>query len=204
MATSETTGSRGAILRRVADARGLAVMHRTSHRFAAMAALPREAQGDADDEWLAVLRAVHALRARDWPAVIVPVSGESLASPGLAARLDDLVARNDLRPGRLWIEVDSSGAVLSEPEVVAHLTQHHMIGVRLDVAQGFRERALVPELAELGIAFAWLAPTAGRCVADDLSSLIVGRSLVRRAQAHGMAVIAAAELEPDLAPPFAP
>ncbi len=204
MATSEVTGSRGAILRRVADSRGLPVMHRTSHRLAAMAALPREAQDDADDEWLAVQRAVQALRARDWPAVIVPASGESLASPGLAARLADLAARNDIRPGHLWIEVDSSDTVLSQPEVVEQLARDHMIGVRLDVANGFRERALVPELAELGIAFAWLAPTAGRCVADDLSGLIVGRSLVRRAQAHGMAVIAAAELEADLVPPFTP
>lgn len=204
MTTSEATGSRGAILRRIADAHGAPVRHRRSHRLVAMAATPREASGDADEEWLAVLRALHALRGRDWPAVIVPVSAGSLHADGFADRLDALTEQYGLAPGRLWVQVESSEAALSAPEVVQQLAHGHMAGVRLDVSQGFRERALLPDLAALGVSFAWLEPADGRCVADDLSGLIVGRSLVRRAQTHGMAVIAREDLQADLVPPASP
>lgn len=169
-----------------------------------MAVQPHEASGDADDEWLSILDALHALRARDWPAVIVPVSGHSLAALGFADRLDELVEQLALPPGRLWIEVASSRDVMTASRVVKQLARGHMVGVQLDVSQGFRERGLVPDLAALGVAFAWLVPADGRSVADDLSGLIIGRSLVKRVQAHGMAVIAPAELEADLVPPASP
>lgn len=190
--------------RPAARTRGVPVVHRSSGQVAAMAVQPHEASGDADDEWLSLLDALHALRARDWPAVIVPVSGRSLAALGFADRLDDLVEQLELPPGRLWIEIASSREVMTASRVVKQLARGHMVGVQLDVSQGFRERGLVPDLAALGVAFAWLVPADGRSVADDLSGLIIGRSLVKRAQAHGMAVIAPAELEADLVPPASP
>ena len=187
-----------------ARTRGVPVVHRSSGQMAALAVQPHEACGDADDEWLALLDALHALRARDWPAVIVPVSGHSLAALGFADRVDDLVEQLELPPGRLWIEVASSREVMTASRVVTQLARGHMVGVQLDVSQGFRERGLVPDLAALGVSFAWLVPADGRSVADDLSGLIIGRSLVKRAQAHGMAVIAPGSLEADLAPPTSP
>ena len=166
-----------------------------------MAGAPTDPGGDADDEWASVLRVVHAMLARDWPAVIVRVSERSLQSPGFADRLDDLADHHALRAGRIWVEADSSDALLGAPEVAEQLAQGHLLGVRLDVARGFRERALLPDLASLGVSFAWVEPADGHSVADDLSGLIVGRSLVRRAQAHGMGVIAPPELDGDLVPP---
>ena len=201
MATSEATGTRGAVLRRIADARGAPVVHRRSRQLAAMAAAPAEPEADADDEWIALLRAVHAMLARDWPAVIVPVSARSLQAPGFADRLDDLADHHALRAGRIWLEADAAESLLDAPEVSEQLAQGHLVGVRLDVARGFRERALLPDLAGLGVSFARVEPADGRTVADDLSGLIVGRSLVRRAQAHGMAVIAPQELDGDMVPP---
>ena len=201
MATSEATGTRGAVLRRIADARGEPVVHRRSRQLAAMTAAPAEPEADADDEWIALLRAVHAMLARDWPAVIVPVSARSLQAPGFADRLDDLADHHALRAGRIWLEADAAEALLDAPEVSEQLAQGHLVGVRLDVARGFRERALLPDLAGLGVSFARVEPADGRTVADDLSGLIVGRSLVRRAQAHGMAVIAPQELDGDMVPP---
>lgn len=201
MATSEVTGSRGAVLRRIADARGAPVLHRRSRELAAMAAAAAGPDADADDEWIALLRAVHAMLARDWPAVIVPVSGRSLRSPGFADRLDDLADHHALRAGRIWLEADAAESLLDAPDVAEQVAHGHLIGVRLDVARGFRARALLPDLAALGVSFAWVEPADGRTVADDLSDLIVGRSLVRRAQAQGMAVIAPRELDGDMVPP---
>ena len=201
MATSEVTGTRGAVLRRIADARGAPVLHRRSRQLAAMAAPPADADADADDEWIALLRAVHAMLARDWPAVIVRVSAHSLQSQGFADRLDDLADHHALRAGRIWLEADAAESLLDAPEVSEQLAQGHLVGVRLDVARGFRERALLPDLAGLGVSFARVEPADGRTVTDDLSGLIVGRSLVRRAQAHGMAVIAPQELDGDMVPP---
>lgn len=201
MATSEVVGSRGSVLRRIADAQGAPVVHRRSGQLAAMAGAPAEPGGDADDEWASVLRVVHAMLARDWPAVIIRVSDRSLEAPGFADRLGDLADHHGLPAGRIWVEADSSDALLTAPDVVEQLAQEHLMGVRLDVARGFRERALLPDLASLGVSFAWIEPADGRSVADDLSGLIVGRSLVRRAKAHGMAVIAPPELDGDLVPP---
>lgn len=201
MAISEVVGSRGAALRRIVDSRGVPVVHRSSRELAAMAMVDDGSAVDADDEWLAVQRAIHALLAREWPAVLVPVSELSLGTPGFADRLDDLADHHALRPACIWVKATSSGALLAAPETTEQLARGHLVGVRLDVAHGFRDRALLPDLATLGVSFAWIDPPDGHTVVDDLSGLIVGRSLVRRAQALGMAVIAPPELDGDMVPP---
>lgn len=188
----------------ITHARGVPVARSDTAEIAAFAIQPRDALGDAPLEWTVIDRAAHAMEARDWPAVIVSISSASLAAPSFAYRVRDLAERHGLDPRRIWLEIDSPSAALALRGVVGTLAARHSVGCRIDGDHALDERALLPDLADAGVSFAWLEPGEGATVADDLSALIGGRSLVRRARTHGLAVIGAAELGTDFTPPIGP
>lgn len=154
-------------------------------------------------EWDMVDRALHAMEARDWPAVIVPISRPTLAAPSIAYRVRDLVERHGLDPHRLWLEIASSEDVLDAPGVVTALARRHRMGCGVRLDEGFEDRALVPELSKLGITFMVLHAGQERSVASDLSAMIIGRSLSRRARAHGITTVGPAEVDADVILPHA-
>lgn len=199
-----TREQRQQVLDRITHARGFPVVHRDSDEVAAFAMTPREPLADAALEWSVLDRAVHAMEARDWPAAIVPITRDSLAAPSFAYRVRDLAERHGVDPRRIWLELDSPDAVLALPGVVGVLSVRHRVGCRIDGAHAMEERIHVPDLAEAGITFAWIAPGSARSLADDLSMLIGGRSLVRRAHTHGIQVIGPSALDADMTPPLGP
>ena len=188
----------------ITQARGMPVVRTDSAEVAAFAMQPHDALGHAHLEWSVLDRAVHAMEARDWPAAIVSISSASLAAPSFAYRVRDLAEQHDLDPRRIWLEVDSPSAALALRGVVGTLAIRHPVGCRIDGDHALDERALIPDLAEAGVSFTWLQPGDGITVADDLSALIGGRSLVRRARTHGLMVIGPAELGTDLMSPIGP
>lgn len=192
------------VTEQITQARGTPVVRTDSAEVAAFAMQPRDALGDAAIEWSVLDRAVHAMEARDWPAAIVAISSASLAAPSFAYRLRDLAERHGLDPRRIWLEVDSPSAALALRGVVGTLAIRHAVGCRIDGDHALDERVLIPDLANAGVSFTWLHPGDGITVADDLSALIGGRSLVRRARTHGLMVIGPAELGTDLMPPIGP
>jgi EAL domain-containing protein (putative c-di-GMP-specific phosphodiesterase class I) len=204
VSTDEATRTHRDLLEEITRARAVPITATGSDEVVAMATSPREAAGDVATEWTMLDRAVHAMEARDWPAVIVAVSGASLASPSFAYRLRDLMEQHHLPADRLWLEVDSSHSVLRLPGVVRALAQRHLVGCRMPIDDAFEERALLPDLVATGISFAWLEPGDARSIADDLSALIAGRSLLRRARMHGISVIGPPDLSPDMVPPPVP
>lgn len=204
MATSEAHRTHRDALHEIAQARGAPVTANGSDEVVAMATIPRDASGDAHTEWTLLDRAVHAMEARDWPAVLVPVSGASLEAASFAYRVRDLMEEHGMVPDRLWLEINSSQSVLDLPGVTRALALRHPVGCRMPIDEAFEERALLPELVAAGASFAWVRPAHARSIADDLSALIAGRSLVRRARMHGMRVIGPADLSPDLVPPADP
>lgn len=204
MSTSEAVPTQRDLLEQITLARGAPITSVESHEVVAMAATPRDAAGDAGTEWTMIDRAVHAMEARDWPAVIVPVSSASLQSPSFAYRVRDLMDEHELAPDRLWLEIESSRSALGLQGVVRCLAERHAVGCRMPIDEAFAERALLPDLVGAGVSFAWLQPADARSIADDLSALIAGRSLLRRARMHGMWVIGPADLSPDMVPLAAP
>lgn len=138
------------------------------------------------------------MRERDWPALIAPVSGATLAIPSLAHRLRDLVTTHGVHDSQLWLEVMSSADVLDAPRLVSMLARRHSVGCSVHIDEGFEERALLPELAALGISFIVLHPGKDRCVASDLSAMIIGRSLSRRARANGITALGPTDLDADI------
>lgn len=204
MSTSEATPTQRDLLEQITRARGAPITTTGSDEVVAMATSPREPAGDAATEWTMIDRAVHALEARDWPAVIVPVSSASLRAPSFAYRVRDLMEQHELAAHRLWLEIDSSQSVLGLQGVVRCLAERHPVGCRMPIDDAFDERALLPDLVAAGVSFAWLQPAGARSIADDLSALIAGRSLLRRARLQGMSVIGPPDLEPDMVPPLGP
>lgn len=188
----------------ITQARGVPVTRADSAEVAAFAMQPRDAVGDAATEWSVLDRAVHAMEARDWPAAIVAISSASLAAPSFAYRVRDLAEDHGIDPRRIWLEIDGPASALALRGVVGTLAIRHAVGCRLDGDHALDERALIPDLAQAGVSFAWLEPGTAACVADDLSALIGGRSLVRRARTHGLRVIGPPELGTDLTPPIGP
>lgn len=188
----------------ITQARGMPVARTESAEVAAFAIHPRDALGDTDLEWTLLDRAVHAIEARDWPAVIVPISSASVAAASFAYRVRDLAEQHRLDPRRLWLEVDSPATALALCGVVRTLAIRHTVGCRMDGAHALDERSGIPELIDAGVSFTWLEPTGDHTVANDLSTLIGGRSLVRRAHTYGMSVIAPAGLGADMTPPSPP
>lgn len=204
MSTSEASRIRRDLLDEIARARGAPITANGSDEVVAMATSPRDPAGDADTEWTVLDRAVHAMEARDWPAVLVPVSAASLEAPSFPYRVRDLMERHGLPSDHLWLEIASSDEVLELPGVVSALATRHPVGCRMPIDDAFEERALLPDLVSAGVSFAWLEPGDARSIADDLSALIAGRSLLRRARMHGMWVIGPADLSPDMVPPAGP
>lgn len=186
------------VRQRITQARGIPVVRTDSTEVAALAVQPHDALGDAHLEWSVLDRAVHALEARDWPAAIVAISSASLAAPSFAHRMRDLAEQHGLDPRRIWLEVDSPAAALALRGVVGALAIRHAVGCRIDGDHALDERVLLPDLADTGMSFTWLRPGDGMTLADDLSALIGGRSLVRRARTHGLMVIGPPELGTDL------
>ena len=188
----------------IADARAVPVSRVDSPEVVAFAMAPHDSPCDADIEWTLLDRAAHAMEARDWPAVIVAISGASLAAPSFAYRVRDLAEHHGLDPRRMWLEIDSPADALARPGVVRTLAIRHPVGCRIDDAHALNDRVLIPDLVDAGVSFAWLRPAYGATVADDLSALIGGRSLVRRARTHGLRVIGPAELGTHMMPPAGP
>jgi hypothetical protein len=149
-------------------------------------------------EWDLLDRGVHAMEARDWPAIVAPISGESLRAPSMAYRLRDLMERHGLPTDQLWLEAAASEDVLASAGVVRGLARRHRVGCGISLNAGFGDRALLPDLAALGISFIVLHPEPDRSVASDLSAMIIGRSLSRRARAYGMTSIGPADLDTDV------
>ena len=203
MSTSEASRSREQLLRQVTEARGAPVTATGTGDVVAMAVSPRDALGDADAEWTMLDRAVLAMEARDWPAVIVPISRASLRAASLAYRLCDLMEQHGLEDDRLWLELDSSLTALAVPGTVAALARRHTVGCRMDGADAFSERALLPDLAAMGLTFAWVDDDGAGEPDGSLSALIAGRSLVRRGRVHGITIIGPEALGTDMAPPLA-
>lgn len=201
MSTSEVNRTQRDLLHEIAEARAAPITASGSDEVVAMAVSPRAAAGDADIEWTALDRAVHAMEARDWPAVLVPISAASLEAPSFPYRLRDLMERHRLLADRLWLELDSSASALELAGVVNALAARHPVGCRMAIDDAFDERALLPDLLAAGVSFAWLQPGDARSIADDLSALIAGRSLLRRARMQGMWVIGPADLSPDMVSP---
>lgn len=204
MSTTEANRTRRDLSDEIARARGAPITANGSDEVVALATMPREPAGDADTEWTMLDRALHAMEARDWPAVLVPLSAASLEAPSFPYRVRDLMERHQVPPGRVWLEIDSSQAALELAGVVRALANRHTVGCWMPIDDAFEERSLLPELAAAGVSFAWLEPGDARSIADDLSALIAGRSLVRRARMHGIRIIGPADLAPDMVPPTAP
>jgi len=155
-------------------------------------------------EWDMIDRAVHAMEARDWPAVIVPISHPTLTAPSIAYRVRDLMERHGLPADRLWLEVATPDDVLGAPGVVRALAGRHRVGCGVSIEEGFGDRALLPDLATAGISFVVLHPEPDRSVASDLSAMIIGRSISRRARANGMTTIGPPDLDADVILPPVP
>ena len=205
MSTSEASRTTHRdVLHAIGAARGAPVTANGSNEVVAMALSPRDPAGDPGTEWMLLDRAVHAMEARDWPSVIVPISRASLTAPSFTYRLRDLAEQHDMPTDRIWLEVDSSKAALELAGVVSALAQRHPVGCRMPIDRALEERALLPDLVTAGVSFAWLQPGDARSIADDLSSLIGGRSLIRRARLHGVVTIGPADVCPDMVPPLAP
>lgn len=204
MATSAAHRTQRELLDEIAQARGAPITANGSDEVVAMATTPRDAAGDAHSEWTLLDRSVHAMEARDWPAVLVPLSAASLEAPSFPYRVRDLMEQHALAPDRLWLEIDSSQAVLDFAGVARALAARHAVGCRMPIDEAFEERALLPELVAAGASFAWVQPGRALSIADDLSALIAGRSLLRRARMHGMRVIGPVDLSPDMVPPADP
>ncbi len=181
--------------------RAVPVARPASDEVAAFAMQPQRAAGAAGAEWDLLDRAVLAMQARDWPAVIVPISAASLGAPSCAYRVRDLAERQAVDPRRIWLHVESARAVLHAPGVVSALAIRHHVGCTIHGADALDVRASIPDLVDAGVSFAWLEQATGSSAAGDLAALIGGRSLVRRARTHGLVVIGPAELGCHLMPP---
>jgi EAL domain-containing protein (putative c-di-GMP-specific phosphodiesterase class I) len=155
-------------------------------------------------EWDLLDRGVHAMQARDWPAMLAPISRDLLRAPSVVYRLRDLMERNGLPADHLWLEVAASDDVLKTPGVVRALARRHRVGCGISLDEGFGDRALLPDLAAVGISFIVLHPASDRSVASDLSAMIIGRSLSRRARAHGITTIGPPDLDADVILPPMP
>lgn len=201
MSTEEASRTNRDVLHEIAMAHGAPVTAADSDEIVAMAMAPRDATGDATTEWTMLDRAVHAMEARDWPAVIVPVSGASLAAPSFAYRVRDLLEQHRLLTDRVWLEIASAESAIEFAGVVRSLADRHTVGCRIPIDDALGQRSLLPELMAMGVSFAWLQPGNAQSVADDLSALIGGRSLIRRARVHGISVIGPPDLAPDMVPP---
>lgn len=151
-----------------------------------------------EGEWDRLERGVHAMEARDWPAVLAPISRGLLQTPSLVHRLRELMDRHGLPADHLWLELAASDDVLEVPAVVRALARRHRVGCGINLDEGFGDRALLPELATMGIRFIVLHPGPGRAVASDLSAMIIGRSITRRARAHGITTIGPPNLDADV------
>ena len=137
-----------------------------------------------------VLEAIAAIRPDRENAVIVGISRASLTTDGFAPMVKATMDDRNLALRRLWLEVDTPASAIACPSVIGALARWHEVGCLVGGEDVFGARAAVVRLAEMGVGFLSLASTLLRGVAGTTAAAVALRSLTRRAQIHGIQVIA--------------
>jgi len=150
-------------------------------------------------ETTTVLEAIAAIRPDRENAVIVGISRASLTTDGFAPMIKATMDDRNLALRRLWLEVDTPASAIACPSAIGKLARSHEVGCLVGGEDVFGERAAVVRLAEMGVGFLSLASTLLRGVAETTAAAVALRSLTRRAQIHGIQVIARGINDPQSA-----
>jgi len=146
-----------------------------------------------------VLEAIAAIRPDRENAVIVGISRASLTTDGFAPMIKATMDDHNLASRRLWLEVDTPASAIACPSAIRALARWDEVGCLVGGEDVFGARAAVGRLAAMGVGVLSLASTLLRGVAGMTAAAVALRSLTRRAQIHGIQVIARGINDPQSA-----